>query len=150
MLKNNLTIWSHCSHARCLNESATLCLRMHDWNLNRFIYVETSVTRFGKTLPLWQNLPVFGKFSTAYLVFGKMLSLLWQIWSIIWLIFIFCKWKNIDKYSNHLVTLVETNKTATEPSQLNSFLKLVSFSQHNLVVKLNHLRFRLGIKYDLR
>ena len=71
MLKNNLTIWSHCSHARCLNESATLCLRKHDWNLNRFIYVETGVTRFGKTLPLWQN------FTSLWQIFDS-LFFIWE------------------------------------------------------------------------
>ena len=35
-----------------------------------------------------QSLQVFGNFLTLYLLFGKMLSLLWQICDIIWLIFI--------------------------------------------------------------
>ena len=37
-----------------------------------------SVTRFGKILPLWHNLKVLGKFLRVYLVFAKMLILLWQ------------------------------------------------------------------------
>ena len=47
-----------------------------------------SVTRFGEFSPLWQDLHVFGKFLTAHSLFGKMLSLLWQICDIIGLVFI--------------------------------------------------------------
>ena len=45
---------------------------------------DCSVTRFGKILPLCQI--AFGKFLTVYFIFGKMLSLLWQICDIIGLI----------------------------------------------------------------
>ena len=34
------------------------------------------------------RLQVFGKFSTVYFLFGRMMDLLWQIWNIVWLIFI--------------------------------------------------------------
>ena len=41
--------------------------------------------QFGKTLQ------VFGNFSTVYFLFGKMMDLLWQIWNIVWIIFIVAK-----------------------------------------------------------
>ena len=51
-----------------------------------------AVWPFGEILPLWQkwqkSLQVFGKFLMVYFLFGKMLSLLLQIYTIIELIFI--------------------------------------------------------------
>jgi len=41
-----------------------------------------------RNLPLLQKIQVFGKCLTVYLLFGKMLTQLWQIWYIIGLIFI--------------------------------------------------------------
>ena len=49
--------------------------------------VRTSVTRFGEISPFGKNLLALGKFLTVYFLFGKMLSLLWQICDIIGLIF---------------------------------------------------------------
>ena len=42
----------------------------------------TSATRFGKISPLLQK----DESLTAYFLFGKMLSLIWQIWNIIGII----------------------------------------------------------------
>ena len=54
-----------------------------------------------------QSLQVFGKFWTVYFLFGKMLSLFWQIWYIIGLIFMVARlWPTIEKISNHFVTLL--------------------------------------------
>ena len=47
-----------------------------------------SVTRFGKNCQYGNILQVFGKFFTVKFVFGKMLSLLWQICNCVGLIFI--------------------------------------------------------------
>ena len=65
-----------------------------------------SVTRFGEMLPLWQ------KFTSLWQIFDC-LFLIWQnaeptfanLWHY-WAIFHCCKWPNIEKQSNHLVTLV--------------------------------------------
>ena len=43
------------------------------------LLASASVTRCGEISPLWQNLKVFGPFLRVYLVFGKMLNLLWDI-----------------------------------------------------------------------
>ena len=41
--------------------------------------LELSVIRFGKILPIWQNLKSLCQFLRVYLVFGKNCYLLWQI-----------------------------------------------------------------------
>ena len=51
-------------------------------------------------------LQVFGKFLVVYLLFGKLLSLLLANLLHYWTIFYQGKWPNIEKQSNHLVTLV--------------------------------------------
>ena len=38
----------------------------------------SSVTRFGEISPLWHDYKIIGQFFKVYLVFGKMLILLWQ------------------------------------------------------------------------
>ena len=52
-----------------------------------------------------KSLQVFGKFLTVYFLFGKMLSLLWQFVTF-WANFYCCNWSYIEKYANHLVTLI--------------------------------------------
>ena len=47
-----------------------------------------TVTRFGKISPLWQKFTGSWQILTVYFLFGKMLSLLWQICDIIGLTFI--------------------------------------------------------------
>ena len=47
-----------------------------------------TVTRFGKISPLWQKFTGSWQILTVYFLFGKMLSLLWQICDIIGLILI--------------------------------------------------------------
>ena len=42
------------------------------------VVVVVSVTRFGKIPPLWHNFKSLGQILRVYLVFGKMLILLWQ------------------------------------------------------------------------
>ena len=46
------------------------------------LWLVVKFRQIGKTLL------VFGNFSTVYFLFGKMMDLFWQIWNIIWLIFI--------------------------------------------------------------
>ena len=59
-------IWTQFSHQFCTS-------RM-------FIEIWTaSVTRFGEISALWQNLQSLGQLSGVYLLFGKILNLLWQI-----------------------------------------------------------------------
>ena len=63
-----------------------------------------SMTRFGEILPLWQKFTsLWQKFDSLFL-FGKMLSLLWQICDIVGLIFSVPNSQTLKKKSNHLVT----------------------------------------------
>ena len=57
----------------------------------------TSEAWFGKILPFWQKLKVFGKFLRVYLVFGKVLSLLWHNFLCYWAFFYSSKSPNVEK-----------------------------------------------------
>ena len=70
-----------------------------------FLLFVSSVTRFGEISSLGQNFKRFGKFKMVYLVFGKLLNLLWQI---SWANFHRYKWPKIEKLnysSGHTVRL---------------------------------------------
>ena len=60
-------------------------------------YKGDSVIRLAKYCHFGKTMQVFGKFLAVIFLFGKMLSLLWQIWYIIGLFFYFCQWPNIEK-----------------------------------------------------
>ena len=61
-----------------------------------------NVTRFGKILPLRQKFTRFWEKITVYYLFGKILSLLWQICDIIGLVLVVVNDK-IFKYSRCLI-----------------------------------------------
>ena len=78
---------------------ATLSWIFSDFSLNSSIFIFlASSSRIFSSSPVWpdlakfchfgKSLQVFGKFLTVYFLFGKMLSILWQIWDIIGIIFI--------------------------------------------------------------
>ena len=73
--------------------------------------VKSRETRFGEISPLQDNVKNFGHFEWAYLVFVKILSLLWQILNSIEQIIIVENGKILNKHSNHLVTLVKCDYT---------------------------------------
>ena len=68
-----------------------MCAVAKNWfslSLSLSLSLSISVTRFGKNCQYGNILQVFGKFFTVKFVFGKMLSLLWQICNCVGLIFI--------------------------------------------------------------
>ena len=74
--------------------------------------------RLFNLFPVWPDLAKFRHFGkkiqallTVYFLFGKMLSLLWQICDIIGLIFSVGNDQIFLKYSNHLVTLLISKST---------------------------------------
>ena len=69
------------SHKLCKNSNI-----MQPWS------VVTSVTRFGKILPLWRNFTKSWAIFEGLLVLGKILNLFWQIMCDYYL-----KWPNFEK-----------------------------------------------------
>ena len=61
------------------------------------VHVSASVTRFGEILPLGQNLKSLGQFLSSYLVFGKIVNLLCQIFYNCWANFHYSKWPNVEE-----------------------------------------------------
>ena len=65
------------------------------------------MTRFGEISPKWQYFKSLGNCLRVFLIFGKMLNLLWKFWYAFGHIFIVTNgqiWKN---YYSHLVTLID-------------------------------------------
>ena len=69
---------------------------------------ESSVTRFGEILPLWQKFTIFCQICDCLFPIWQnaepTLANLWHYWAN----FHCCKWPKIEKWSNHLVTLHES------------------------------------------
>ena len=87
-----------------------------DTNIFFVLFSKKSVgrlTKFGEILPLWHNVKNFGHFEWAYLVFVKILSLLWQILNSIERIIIVENGKILNKQLCHLVMLTSTKFSDT-------------------------------------
>ena len=103
----NVNEWSH--------ETAgigTFVTRITHSFVERFwclsIHPSTSVTRFGKILPLWQHIKSLGQFLMVYLVFGIIFSILWQFLMLMGNFFAVYGWIFNNWYFN-LVTLPSTH-----------------------------------------
>ena len=103
----NVNEWSH--------ETAgigTFVTRITHSFVERFwclsIHPSTSVTRFGKILPLWQHIKSLGQFLMVYLVFGIIFSILWQFLLLMGNFFAVYGWIFNNWYFN-LVTLPSTH-----------------------------------------
>ena len=84
----------------------------------------SSVTRFGKISPLWQKITSLWQILSGLFLFWQNaeppLADLWHYWTN----FPCCKWPNIEKYSNNLVTLVLRDEER-EVNLQNSFAQIV-------------------------
>ena len=122
------------------------------------------VTRFCKFSPLWRNLKPLGNFWRVYLVFVKMLNLLWQIKIAIGQIFIVVNGQKLHK-SSHLDTLLSPQKVTKWKSlirtlmcyifalRLDNILERFIFSQQwflNLFLSLKFIFHKSSSKIQFR
>ena len=87
-----------------------------DTNIFFVLFSKKSVgrlTRFGEILPLWHNVKNFGHFEWVDLLFGKSLSLLWQILNSIGQILHVENGQILNKQLCHLVMLTSTKFSDT-------------------------------------
>ena len=91
----------------------------------------SNVTRFGKIRHFGESLQIFGQFLTVYLLFGKMLNLLWQICDIIGLIFIVGNGQilknNLTIWSHCQCRLMQTQTEQIKDSGWNPLNMYLSF-----------------------
>ena len=101
-------------------------------------WLPSNVTRFDEISSLWEHLKFLDDFMIVYLVFGKTMNLLWQNNYTIWHVLLVVNLPNIEKYSNHLVTLFPAFIPA-DPVQIPStpstlFHDLIGFDWCNCFV----------------
>ena len=94
----------------------------------------SSVTRFGKICPLWQNLKALGNFEMVNFVVGKFLNLLWQFLRY-WANFYSCEWPNIEQI---FWPFGHTDETSYTDKKI--LPKLAQTSLHSNLIRLNSFR----------
>ena len=104
------TLYSFCYYKLIIENVLSVKVR-EDYRLGLFRdeWPPTSVTRFGEILPPKGNfLKIFGNFLRAYLVWGKILNLLYVKKICCLAKLSCCKWPTLKTESSHLVTLPPT------------------------------------------
>ena len=80
-------------------------IRSNDLPTPKNVTGDYNVTRFGEILPLWQKFTsLWQKFNGLFLIWQNAEHTLANLQHY-WTNFHCCKWPNLEKYYNHLVTL---------------------------------------------
>ena len=90
VLSSKLLCLRSAKNIKCMLKQHSLRTRLFPTSCGRFyknLFGGGRVTRFGEISPVWQKFISLRKKMTVYFLFGKILSLLWQIWDIVGLIF---------------------------------------------------------------